>query len=84
MVSGVLAHPGGPVGVEIVPDQDDGGLELDVGAHDQVAVVTPGEAVAPGALVLAVLARPVDQPGSLARPMRPMFSADSNLFRRES
>lgn len=63
----VLTHPGGPVRVQIVPDQDDGSLELDVGADDQVAVVAPREGVASFAAVLAVAARPVDQPGGLAR-----------------
>src|SRR5690242_21368597 len=42
-------------------------LELDVGTDDQVAVVAPGEGVASFALVLAVTARPVDEPGGLAR-----------------
>jgi hypothetical protein len=40
---GVPTHPGGPVGVEVIPDEDDGGAELQVCADRQVAVVTPGE-----------------------------------------
>lgn len=42
-------------------------LELDVRTDNQVAVVAPGKGVVPLALVLAVAARPVDQPGALAR-----------------
>lgn len=45
------------------------GFELDVSAHDQVAVVAPGEAVASLSPVFAVLTWPVDQPGELAGPV---------------
>ncbi|GAB3012018.1 hypothetical protein GCM10023080_093520 [Streptomyces pseudoechinosporeus] len=40
---GVVAHPCGPGRIGTAPDQDDGDVELEVGAHDQVAVGTPGE-----------------------------------------
>lgn len=65
----ILTHPGGPMGVEIVPDEDDGGPELDVSTHDQVAVIGPGETIASRTPVLVVPPRPVDQPGGLARPV---------------
>lgn len=42
-------------------------LGLDVSPDDHVAIVAPGEGVAPLASVLAVAARPVDQPGVLTR-----------------
>jgi hypothetical protein len=34
------------MGVETVPDQHDGSLELDVGSDDRIAVVAPGEGIA--------------------------------------
>jgi len=45
------------------------GTQLNVSAHDQVAVVAPDEGVASFVPVLAVAARSVDQPGGFARPI---------------
>ncbi|MGW3968365.1 hypothetical protein ACWEFD_03430 [Streptomyces ardesiacus] len=46
-VGDAAAHSGRQVGAEIVPDQHDRAAELLVGGLDQVALVLPGEALAP-------------------------------------
>ncbi len=61
-----LPQTGSFVHVEAVPDEHDRATELLAGGDQQVPVVAPGEAFAPIPAVV-VLARPVDQPGALAR-----------------
>lgn len=46
VADGVGAQSGRAVGVQIVPDDDDRGAELQVSADQEVAVVLPGEALA--------------------------------------
>ncbi len=51
---------GGPMGVEVLPDQHDRAIELNVCPHQQGAVVLPGEALA-GSLEQGTGAGAVDE-----------------------
>lgn len=59
-------HPVVFVDVEVVPDEDDGAVELLVGGDEEVAVLGPGEALAAAALVVGMPSGPVDEAGAFA------------------
>ncbi len=54
------------VDVQVIPDEEDGCVELLVGGDDEVAVFGPREALAASALVICMLSGPVDEAGALA------------------
>ncbi len=68
VVGRVLPHSGGTMGVQIVPDGNDRGAELQVRADHEVSVVLPGEALA-CAFEEQVEAGPVDHPGPFPGPV---------------
>jgi hypothetical protein len=67
MSVGECAHHGADVGVEVVPDQDDRGMQLLVRGGDQAGVIGFGHAAAL-ALASPVDAHPVEQAAPRARP----------------
>ena len=64
---GERVHHGADVGVQVVPDQDDRGMQLLVRGGDQAGVVGFGHAAAL-AFTPAVQAHPVEQAAARARP----------------